>query len=110
MYKKMKIEKNTIRIYFENADEGLMSKGGSPTEFYIAGEEKNFMPASAKIEGNTVVVWNKNIKKPVAVRFGFTNSALPNLFSKEGLPVNIFRTDDWNDVNTTPDKAQGDVK
>ena len=32
---------------------------------------------------------------PVAVRFGFTNAAMPNLFSKEGLPVNLFRTDDW---------------
>jgi sialate O-acetylesterase len=106
VYKNMEIEKNKIRIYFENADKGLMTKGGALTEFYIAGEEKNFMPASAKIEGNTIVVWNKNIKKPVAVRFGFTNSAIPNLFSNEGLPVNIFRTDDWNDVNTITDKAQ----
>ena len=110
LYKNMRIEKNKIRIYFENADKGLMSKGGAPTGFYIAGEEKNFMPASAKIEGNTIVVWNKNIKKPVAVRFGFTNSAIPNLFSKEGLPVNLFRTDDWDDVNTTPAKTKDNAK
>jgi sialate O-acetylesterase len=106
VYKNIEIEKNKIRIYFENADKGLMSKGGAPTEFYVASDEKSFVPASAKIEGNTIVVWNKNINKPVAVRFGFTNSAIPNLFSKEGLPVNIFRTDNWNDVNTTMDKAQ----
>jgi sialate O-acetylesterase len=41
------------------------------------------------------VVFNKNIKSPVAVRFAFNNTAIPNLFSKEGLPINLFRTDDW---------------
>ncbi|MEP6595893.1 MAG: sialate O-acetylesterase [Ginsengibacter sp.] len=100
MYRNMKIEKNKIRIYFDNAENGLISKGGAPDEFYIAGDDKKFMPASTKIEGNTVVVWNKKLKSPVAVRFGFTNSAMPDLFSKEGLPVNIFRTDDWNEINT----------
>jgi sialate O-acetylesterase len=91
----MKIEKDKTRISFENAEKGLMTKGGAPTEFYIAGEDRKFVPATAKIEGSTVVVWNKDVKNPVAVRFGFTNTAMPNLFSKEGLPVNIFRTDDW---------------
>ncbi|MDZ7292206.1 MAG: sialate O-acetylesterase [candidate division KSB1 bacterium] len=95
MYKSMKVEGDKIRIYFDHAEAGLMSKGGDPTEFYIAGADKNFQPAIAKIEGNTVVVWNKSVKKPVAVRFGFSNAAMPNLFSKEGLPVNLFRTDDW---------------
>jgi sialate O-acetylesterase len=95
LYQSMKIEKDKIRISFENAEKGLVSKNGAPTEFYIAGEDRRFVPATAKIDGNTVVVWNKEIKNPVAVRFGFSNAAMPNLFSKEGLPVNIFRTDDW---------------
>ena len=95
-YKEMKLEKNKIRIYFNDADHGLMVKTNkTPTEFYVAGEDKNFLPAMAKIEGSTVVVWNKGIKNPVAVRFGFTNAAMPDLFSNEGLPVNLFRTDDW---------------
>jgi len=94
-YKNMKIEKDRIRIYFDNADKGLMSKGNTLTEFFIASDDENFVPANAKIENNTVVVWNENIKKPVAVRFAFRNAAMPNLFSKEGLPVNPFRTDDW---------------
>jgi sialate O-acetylesterase len=104
LYKNMKIEKGKIRIYFDNADNGLISKNGPPSEFYIAGEDKIFIPATAKIDGNNVVVWNKNIKNPTAVRFGFTNSSIPNLFSKEGLPVDIFRTDDWDDVNTVTSK------
>ena len=100
MYKNMKTENGKIRIYFANADNGLMSKGDTIKEFYIAGADKIFMPAMAKIEGSTIIVWNKNIKNPVAVRFGFTNAAIPNLFGKQGMPVNIFRTDDWDDVNT----------
>jgi len=96
-YKEMKAEKNKIRISFNNAESGLMIKAGkTPTDFYIAGDDKNFIPATAKIEGNTVVVWSKDIKNPTAVRFGFTNTAMPNLFSKDGLPVNLFRTDDWD--------------
>ncbi|MFZ9662017.1 MAG: sialate O-acetylesterase [Chitinophagaceae bacterium] len=92
-YKSMSAEKDKIRISFFNADNGLMSKGGDPNSFTIAGADMIFYPAIAKIEGNTVVVSNKNIKEPVAVRFGFTNTATPNLFSKEGLPVDLFRTD-----------------
>jgi len=95
MYQSMKIEKNKIRIGFINADNGLISKGHPITGFYIAGEDRKFLPATTKIEGNTIIVSNKTIKNPVAVRFGFTNTAMPNLFSKEGLPANLFRTDDW---------------
>ncbi len=99
-YKNMQIEKGKIRINFENTGGGLVTKNGSPSDFYISGENKIFIPATAKIEGNSILVFNKQIKEPVAVRYGFTNSAMPNLFSKEGLPANTFRTDDWNDVNT----------
>jgi len=102
-FKEMKLEKNKIRVSFYNAESGLMIKTGKePTDFYIAGEDKNFVPATAKIEGNTVVVWNKDIKNPTAVRFGFTNTSMPNLFSKEGLPVNLFRTDNWDVKITEP--------
>ena len=103
-YKGMKVDKGRIVISFDNADNGLTAKSGTPTEFYIAGADKIFLPATATIKGNTVIVLNKTIANPVAVRFGFTNSSQPDLFNKEGLPVNIFRTDDWNDVNTTPGK------
>lgn len=103
-YNTMEIEKGKIRIGFLDVDNGLMSKGDTLKDFYISGSDKIFYPANAKIDGNTVVVWNTNIKDPVAVRFGFTNSSMPNLFSKEGLPVNTFRTDNWNDVKTITGK------
>ena len=72
-----------------------MVKGDKISSFEIAGEDKVFVTAQAKISGNSVIVSNKNIKIPVAVRFAFNNTATPNLFNKEGLPVNLFRTDDW---------------
>lgn len=100
MYNSMNIEKDKIRINFKNTDGGLMCKDKKITEFYIAGEDRQFKPAMAKIENNGVIVWSKEVKNPVAVRYCFTNAAMPNLFSKEGLPVNLFRTDNWDDINT----------
>lgn len=103
-YKSMQIEKGKIRIFFTNTGKGLMSEGNIIREFYIAGSDKVFMPAIAEIQGNTIIVWNKSVKGPVAVRFGFSNAAIPNLFSKEGMPVNIFRTDEWDNSNTIVNK------
>ena len=97
----MEIEGGAIRIYFANANEGLIARNGSPTEFYIAGGDQKFVPATATIDGNTVLVSSESVGQPVAVRFGFGNTAIPNLFSKGGLPVNLFRTDDWK-VDTGP--------
>lgn len=96
LYKSMKVEKSNIRITFENVTT-LISKNGMPTEFQIAGEDKKFYPAKAKIEGNTVVISAKEVKKPVAVRYAWKNGSIGNLFSKEGLPVSSFRTDEWVD-------------
>ncbi len=106
VFKEMKTEKKGLRLYFDHAASGLMSKGGAPSEFYIAGEDKNFVPAQAKVEGNTVLVWSKTVKNPIAVRFGFTNSSMPNLFSKEGLPVTPFRTDNWTTLTVQANAAE----
>ena len=95
VYSTHAIEKDKIKIQFSNAGNGLMVKGDKISSFEIAGEDKVFVAAQAKISGNSVIVSNKNIKIPVAVRFAFNNTATPNLFNKEGLPVNLFRTDDW---------------
>ena len=54
--------------------------------------------AQAAIEGDTAVVWSDEISAPAAVRFGWTNDAMPDLFNKAGLPASPFRTDDWPGV------------
>lgn len=95
VYESMKVEKGKVRIVFTNADNGLAVHGDDLKCFEIAGEDKVFTQAKAKIERNTVLVWTKELKAPVAVRFSYSNDAIGNLFSKEGLPVAPFRTDNW---------------
>jgi sialate O-acetylesterase len=93
-YKSMSIEKDKIRISFNDVGGGLVSVNGAPKSFYIAGADGKFVIAQAKIEkDNTVLVWSKEVKEPKQVRFGFNNTDIPNLKSKEGLPVDIFRTE-----------------
>ncbi|MDH5399838.1 MAG: sialate O-acetylesterase [Cyclobacteriaceae bacterium] len=95
LYREMKVEKNKIRVSFDFAENGLLVKGKTLTHFEIAGEDRKFYPARAKIEGSTIVVSAKAVKNPLAVRMGFYNTAEPNLFNQEGLPASSFRTDDW---------------
>ena len=95
LFQSMKVEKGKIRVEFQNVPSGLISRGGEPTEFLIAGDDQKFYPAKAKIYGNSVVVSAKEVKTPVAVRFAWKNESIGNLFSKEGLPVSSFRTDNW---------------
>lgn len=98
LYKSMKIEKNKIRLFFDHVGKGLMAKGDELTHFEIAGADRQFFPARAKIDGKTVVVSSNPVKKPVAVRFAFQNTNEPNFFNKAGLPASSFRTDDWEIV------------
>lgn len=93
VYKYHTIEKAAIRVHFDNVNTALVAKGGELTDFQIAGSDGIFLPAKARVEGRTVIVYNLTLKDPKHVRFGFTNTAMPNLFSAEGLPVNLFRTD-----------------
>ena len=96
LYKSMKIDGQAIRVSFDYAGNGLEAKDGDLTYFEIAGSDGNFVPAKAVIENNTVVVSSSDIKEPVAVRYGWSNTATPNLFNKEGLPASSFRTDNWD--------------
>lgn len=95
LYKSMKVEGNAIRIYFDEAEDGLVAKDSDLKEFTIAGDDKVFHGAKAKIDGNTLVVSSPLVKKPVAVRFAWRNVPLPNLYNAAGLPASPFRTDDW---------------
>ncbi len=95
IYRSMRIEGNKIRIFFDHVGSGLVAKGEKLTGFAIAGEDRKFVWANAKIEGNTVVVWSEQVPKPVAVRYGWADNPDCNLYNKEGLPASPFRTDDW---------------
>lgn len=95
MYKSMEVKKGKALIWFDNVPTGLMSKDKTIAQVYIAGADKVFYPATASIDKDHLVVWAKEVKEPVAVRYAFGNVLIGNVFSKEGLPLNAFRTDDW---------------
>lgn len=82
-------------LSFLYAPNGLMAKDKRITGFYISGENEEWLPAEVKIEGNRITVWNNKLKQPVHVRYGFGNTLIGNVFSKEGLPLCPFRTDNW---------------
>jgi sialate O-acetylesterase len=96
LYRSMKIEGDKIRLAFDHIGGGLISRDGQPlADFTVAGEDQQFLPATAVIDGNEVVVHSQAVQAPAAVRFAWYDSAQPNLANKEGLPASPFRTDDW---------------
>lgn len=95
VYKSHSINGNRITIEFNYVENGLMTKDKAVRDLYIAGADREFHPAEGKIKGNNLIVSSPEVSAPVAVRFGFTETAMPNLFNKGGLPVAPFRTDNW---------------
>ncbi len=107
LYGSMSIESKKIRISFEHAGEGLVTRDGkAPAGLLIAGADQKFVPAEAKIEGRELVVWSEAVKAPAAVRYAWSdNPAEANIYNKiEGklwLPASPFRTDN------SPGKTEG---
>lgn len=96
MFKLMKLKKDKIILEFDNIGSGLFMKGNKLKEFAIAGADKNFVWAKAKIKNNRIIVCNKQIKNPIAVRYAWAdNPDKANLYNKENLPAVPFRTDNW---------------
>jgi sialate O-acetylesterase len=94
LYESHEVDGNKIRIRFQHVGGGLVAKEEKPlTHFEIAGADEKFEPATATIDGETIVVSSDKVEKPVAVRFAWTDTAEPNLFNQEGLPASPFRTD-----------------
>jgi len=121
VYSSMKTENGKVVLSFKSADGGLVAKAlpdsyavrsqsgetaplvpnspGSQLEgFAICGEDKNWVWADAKIDGNNVIVWSDNVSAPVAVRYAWSDNPTCNLFNGVGLPASPFRTDDFPPV------------
>lgn len=98
LYDRYTIAGGAIRIHFKYAA-GLKTSDGGPLKgFAIAGEDRRFVWADARIEGNTVVVSSPKIQRPVAVRYAWANNPAANLYNRADLPASPFRTDDWPGV------------
>ena len=92
LYSSMEVEGNKVRVRFKSA-EGLKTKGDKLTGFAIAGADKNWVWAEAQIDGSSVVLSNKAISSPVAVRYNWAQNPIGNLVNGAGLPAFSFRTD-----------------
>jgi hypothetical protein len=88
-----------VRIEFDHIAGGLLAKGGELRGFAIAGEDGRWVWAKAEIQGkNKVAVSSPDVPKPVAVRYGWADFPVVNLWNKDGLPAVPFRTDSWKGV------------
>ncbi len=101
-YDSMSVDGDKVTLRFKHVAAGLVAKGGPLTGFTIAGDDKKFHTAEAKIVGDTVVVSSDKVSNPVAVRYGWAAYPVVNLWNKENLPASPFRTDSF--PITTQDK------
>jgi sialate O-acetylesterase len=97
LYESHTIQGGKIRVRFTHVRQGLAFRPGDKLQgFAVAGEDKKFHWADAVIDGDSVVVSSANVPKPVAVRYAWSpQHPWANLFNKDGLPAQAFRTDRW---------------
>jgi sialate O-acetylesterase len=105
IYKRMFIDGSKCWLLFDHVGDGLVARGdGELLGFSLAGKDRKFLKANARIDGDQIIVWNDHIDQPVAVRYAWENHpAGCNLYNRSGgepyLPASPFRTDDWQEVS-----------
>jgi sialate O-acetylesterase len=121
-YDTMSIEGDKVRLHFKNTDGGLVAKpipatyqplstdpkteplvryapDGDLEGFAICGDDHKLKWATAKLDGDSVLVWNAEVPKPVAVRYDWAYNPIGNLYNGASLPAGPFRTDDFPPVS-----------
>lgn len=96
LFDRMTVEGDRVRVSFTQLGGGLENRAeGGIKGFALAGEDRQFAWADARIDGDSVVVSSPKVKQPVAVRYGWAGNPEVSLFNKAGLPASPFRSDDW---------------
>jgi len=96
IYRSLSLDGGNAAIHFEPLQSPLASRDGKPLAgFKVAGADRVFHPALARIEGDTVVVSSNQVPAPVAVRYAWGSNPENNLINHAGLPASPFRTDNW---------------
>jgi sialate O-acetylesterase len=103
LYRAMQLKGDKIILSFDHLDGGLQARGGRLRGFSICGEDKKFVWGNADIDNGKVIVSSPQVPKPVAVRYGWADYPVVNLFNGAGLPASPFRTDDF-ELTTAPRK------
>ena len=101
-FNSFKIHGEELILHFDTAGSELTSRSPAPEHFIIAGADRKFIPANARLatDGKSVVVSHPEIPEPVAARYGWYSPGGPvgaSIFDNDGLPAAPFRTDDWAD-------------
>jgi sialate O-acetylesterase len=104
VYDKLTVKDGKAILHFTHVGKGLEAKEGALHGFTIAGADRKFYNAQAEIQGDTVLVWCDKVTEPVAVRYGWANCPVVNLWNKDGLPATPFRTDDFPGVTAPKQK------
>jgi sialate O-acetylesterase len=109
-FRSMLIPGESVVVRFDHDRGGLVSTtGATVTGFAVAGKERVFYPAQASILSGSVVLFNPEIPRPVAVRYGWDPAMPCTLYNREFLPAVPFRTDRWEDAGSgAPGKALRD--
>jgi sialate O-acetylesterase len=95
MHNAARILGDRIVLTFNHTGGGLVARGDKLAGFAIAGADRKFVNANARIVGNKIEVWSAAIPKPVAVRYGWANYPTGNLWNRAGLPASPLRTDNF---------------
>ncbi len=83
-----------MRVWFDHAAGGLVSKGGDLTGFEIAGDDRRFIAATARIDNRSIVVTSPQVSAPKYVRYGWSNAPVLNLYNSAGLPASPFTSEE----------------
>ena len=94
LYRQAVVEGSTMRVYFDHGGGTLVAKHGHLTGFEIAGADHRFVPASASIDGGSVIVSSGSAPNPRYIRYGWQNAPDVNLFNSDGLPASPFTTEE----------------
>jgi len=95
VFKSMKVRGAEAQVRFDHVNGGLAVRGEALKGFAVAGEDKKFYWAEAKVVGKSVVLSAPEVAAPVAVRYAWADNPVCNLYNGAGLPAVPFRTDDW---------------
>ena len=98
MFREARREGRVLRIYFDYADGGLTSREAKVRGFELAGADRVFAWADARIDGETVAVECDAVPEPCYVRYGWADNPGCTLYGASGLPALPFRTDDGSMV------------
>lgn len=96
IYQKLKVRGDKAIVSFTSAGHGLETRDGELKGFAICGEDHKFVWANAVIDGkDKVIVSSPEVAHPVAVRYGWADCPVVNLWNRDGLPATPFRTDNF---------------